>query len=256
MGKGISQGVRSSGQRVDVAEAKPGGRKVNVDSQRIKLLSHQAQVLLQQLAVVEKEYVELSMREKALQRMISYANACYIALFACLPEYPPACQPALCPSKAAQGLMNSIVPHPTSQLQAHENLGIDTTAADLAGAQELNALDMAAAHAAYISRASVLVVRIGTPAAMPGDLPELEDLTRRHWANIIKTGVRSIHTLWRCTPLNFETGEVEEEPDELWSHVLCKVGLCQEQLLTLAAGEGLLPENVCAAGLLMAVTGL
>ena len=238
MAKGTRRKKGSSDKSAAKSEAKPEAKKINVDSQRIKELSQQAEVLLQQLTVVEKEYVELSMREKALQRMVSYANARYIALYATT-ECPLACQPVLCPSKAAQGLMNSVVPPSTLQLQVPDNLGIDPAAAEIAGAQELSSYDMAAAHVSYISRASVLVVRIRTPATRPSDLPELEELTRRHWADIIKTGIRSLPVLWRLTAVNFETGQVEEAPDDLYTHVLSKLELSQEQLLTLAAGKGL-----------------
>ena len=200
---------------------------------RIKALSSQAELLKQQLAAVEKEYIDLLMREKALQRMVSQADARYTALSADMTFHQTSSIPAACPSKELQGFFETHVPS-SSMMRCLGTTGIDATA----GAQALTICGVATEHIAYMGRASVLVLRMGTYAARPGDLAELEELTRCHFANIVKTATTSIQTLWLCYGLNFETGVVEEAPDELFSGVLGKLGLTQEQMLTLAAGAG------------------
>ena len=201
---------------------------MKVKPEQIKLLAYQAEVLKQQLAAVEKEFIDLSMREKALHRMISQSTARCSALSADLVGHEESSGQAACPSKM---FFEAHVPS-SSMMQCPSSTGTDASA----GAQDLDVCGLATEHIAYIARASVLVIRMGTCAARPGDLAELEELTRRHYANILKTALRSVQTLWICYGLNFETGEVEEAPDELFPDVLNKVGLTQEQMLTLAAG--------------------
>ena len=48
---------------------------MKVETELIKLLSHQAKLLEQQLAVAEKEYIYLYTREKALQCIVSQLDA-------------------------------------------------------------------------------------------------------------------------------------------------------------------------------------
>ena len=200
-------------------------------SKQIKLLSQQAELLKQQLAAVEKEYIDVYMREKTLQRMVSQATARYTAdsrYTAVSGDVagPEPCSPlAVCPSKE---YFDAHVPSSSMMQRA----GADASA----GAQDLTVCGLITEHIAYVGRASVLVIRMGTYAAMPGDLAELEDLTRCHWGNIVKTATTRIQTLWSCHGLNFETGEVEEAPKELFPDMLDKLGLTQEQMLTLAAG--------------------
>ena len=189
------------------------------ETQRIKRLSNQAELLKQQLAAVEKEYVHLYMREKALQRMVTQSTVRYTAL-ADIADHPAAC--------SSNELFEAHVPS-SSMRQCPPT---DASAR----AQDLTVCELVTEHIAYVGRASVLLVRMGTYAAMPGDLAELEELTRCHWGNIVKTAMTSIQTVWLCYGLNFETVEVEEAPDELFPDVFGKLGLTQEQMLTLSAG--------------------
>ena len=195
------------------------------ESERIRRLSNEAEGLKQQLASVEKEYVDLYMREKALERMVSQSTARYTALSANLADPQTSSRPGACSSKEvfeAHAPSSSMMQFPQTDASA--------------GAQDLTVCGLVTEHIAYIGRASVLVVRMGTYAARPGDRAELEELTRCHWGNIVKTALTRIQTLWLCYGLNFETGEVEEAPDELFPDVLSKLGLTQEQMLTLSAG--------------------
>ena len=134
---------------------------------------------------------------------------------------------AACASKELQGVFELHLP-PSAMTQCPSTTEIV--------AQDLNACELATEHIAYIGRASVLVIRMGTYVARPGDLAELEELTRRRFANILKMSLKSMQTLWKLYPLNFETGEVDEAPDDLFPDVLSKLGLTQEQMLTLSAG--------------------
>ena len=205
---------------------------MKVDTEVIKVLSQQADLLKQQLAVCEKEYIDLYMREKALQRMVSQANARYTAMSAAHAGQSTSSCPATCLSKDLQAVFEEHVPS-SSMMRCIGTTGIDA----IAGAQDLSVRGLATEpHIAYIRRASVLLIRMGTYAARPGDLADLEELTRCHWATIVKTGMASIQTLWKYHALNFETGEVEEAPDELFPDVLSKVALTQEQMFTLSAG--------------------
>jgi hypothetical protein len=208
--------------------------RMATDTQWIKALSQQAETLRQLATTVGREHVELSMRERALQRMVSQAEA---RLFAVLPASidQPACPlSANPPSTIEQGVLEEVVAPSTWTQQPEIDAAVNAAAAE--GAQQLDAFEMITAHSAYVGRASVLVMRMNTPLARPGDLAELENLTKSHWANIVKTGMSSIKTLWRCYAVNFETGQVEEPPEDMYRHVLAKVGLEQEQLLTISAG--------------------
>jgi hypothetical protein len=207
-------------------------------TQLIKVLSEQAETLRQLATTVAREHVELSVRERALQRMVSQAEALLLAVVPASIDQPTCPLSASPPSTAEQGVLEEVLPSvvaPSTWTQQPE-IDAAVNAVAVEGAQQLDVIEMITAHTAYIGRASVLVTRMNTPLARPGDLAELESLTKSHWANIVKTGMLSIKTLWRCYVVNFETGQVEELPEGMCRHVLPKVGLEQEQLLTLSAG--------------------
>jgi hypothetical protein len=211
---------------------------MRVDTEWVKVLSQQAEILRRVAIAVRREHLELSMRERALQRMVSQADARLLALFPASSDQPT------CPLLeihgkvvAEQCVLNELVAPSTWMKQLEINSGVNAAAAaEVAGAQQRDVYGLTTEHIAYVGRASVLVIRMGTPLARPGDLAELEALTRTHFANIVKTGIASMKTLWTCHALNFETGQVEHPPAEMSEHVLAKVGLAQEQLLTLSAG--------------------
>jgi hypothetical protein len=209
---------------------------MTVDTQWIKVLSQQAEALRQLAVAAGREHLDLSMREQTLQQMVSQADARLLALLPACFDQPTGTLSAADLNTAEQGVLEEIVAPSTWTKQLEINAGINAAAAEVAGAQSLDVFGMTTEHIAYVGRALVLVVRMNTPLARPGDLAELEALTRSHWANIIKTSISNIKALWTCHALNFETGQVEEPPEDMWHHVLAKVGLEQEQLLTISSG--------------------
>jgi hypothetical protein len=209
---------------------------MRVDTEWVKVLSQQAEILKRLAIAAKREHLELSMRERALQRMVSQADARLLALFPASSDQPTCPLLESDPSVVEQCVLDEIVAPSTWMKQLEINAGVNAAAAEVAGAQQMDVYGLTAEHIAYVGRASVLVIRMNTPLARPGDLAELEALTRTHFATIVKTGITSIRTVWTCHALNFETGQVEHPPAEMSQHVLAKVGLSQEQLLTLSAG--------------------